>query len=85
MPSTFKGGQGATPTPCLDSPITPDLGANPPAGPALWQADPPMVSVADPFQPCGPPDCPASSCCGGGDSGGLPGGGLPPMLLGVPA
>ena len=73
MSNAYTNGHGSKPILCFNSPIPPDLGSNPPVGPP---ASSPMVTAANPFQPCGPPSCPATSCCGGPAGGAMPGGGL---------
>ena len=65
MPNIYKGGQGSTPQQCYGTTVPPDLGVDPLTGPFL-----PMVAASNPFQPCGPSVCPATSCCGGGGTGG---------------
>jgi len=68
MPSHYKFG-GAAPATCYAFPISPDLGNSPQGGPMQLQRDTAMVSASNPFQPCAPSTCPATSCCGGGAAG----------------
>ena len=75
MSDEYNGAQGGTPATCYGSSIPPNLGSNPAVGgPGLSQTATPMVSPANPFQPCAPSGgtttCPAPTCCGAGASSG---------------
>jgi len=69
MSNQYHNAQGSAPAICYSSQIPPDLGPIPPGGPVQLQPRAPMVSVSNPFQPCGPTTCPVTPCCGGGTGG----------------
>ena len=74
MPNHYKG-QGNTPWLCFDTPIPPNLGDGPPDGPASTQYGVSMLTITTPIEPCGPTQCLATPCCGGGGNGPDGGGG----------
>jgi hypothetical protein len=78
MPNAYKG-WGTAPAVCYSNPIAPDLGNNPPSGSPPQQHAVPMITPANPFQPCGPSSCSTSTCCNNGTapSGGA---GSPPSF-----
>jgi hypothetical protein len=77
MSNEYNSAQGGAPVTCYGSAIPPNLGTNSPSAPGLSLNATPMVTVANPFQPCAPspPICSAPSCCGPSLNGGPPIGG----------
>jgi hypothetical protein len=72
MSNMYNVGQGPSPANGLSCVVAPNLGSSQSGGPTLHDA--PMVSVANPYLPCGPSSCSTGACCG---NGAAPGGGPP--------